>query len=65
VLGLLRSCHGAGQTIVLVTHDVKVATHAQRLVTMRDGEIDDDTRLDVPGHPHPALLVEFSESHDD
>ena len=38
-MDLLRGCHEEGQTVVLVTHDVKVAAQAQRLITMRDGQI--------------------------
>ncbi|GAA3398034.1 ABC transporter ATP-binding protein [Cryptosporangium minutisporangium] len=45
VLGLLRQSHRDGQAIVLVTHDPRVATAAQRLVTMRDGQVVDETML--------------------
>jgi putative ABC transport system ATP-binding protein len=44
VLALLRRLHAAGQTILLVTHDPRVASIADRLVTMRDGRIVDETR---------------------
>jgi ABC-type lipoprotein export system ATPase subunit len=47
VLGLLRRFHAGGQTVVVVTHDPRVATTAgQRLVAMRDGRVVDDLRLD-------------------
>jgi putative ABC transport system ATP-binding protein len=39
VLELLRRLHGAGQAILLVTHDSGVAAAADRLVTMRDGRV--------------------------
>jgi putative ABC transport system ATP-binding protein len=45
VLGLLGRLHAGGQTILLVTHDPRVATTADRLLTMRDGRIVDETRL--------------------
>jgi putative ABC transport system ATP-binding protein len=48
VLGLLRGIHDQGQTIVIVTHDAKVASHAQRIVLMRDGEIVDEVRPRPP-----------------
>jgi putative ABC transport system ATP-binding protein len=48
VMALLRGIHARGQTIVLVTHDAKVASHAQRIVLVRDGRIDDEIRPD-PG----------------
>jgi ABC-type lipoprotein export system ATPase subunit len=34
-----------GLTIILVTHDSEVAHHAQRIVRIKDGLIDDDTSL--------------------
>jgi putative ABC transport system ATP-binding protein len=47
VLGLLRRFHAGGQTVVVVTHDPRVATTAaQRLLAMRDGSVVDDVRLD-------------------
>jgi len=46
VLELLRRFNDAGQTIVLVTHDARVASSSQRVVSMRDGLVSDETRLD-------------------
>jgi putative ABC transport system ATP-binding protein len=37
VLALLREQHEAGQTIVMVTHDARVAAVADRLLVMEDG----------------------------
>jgi putative ABC transport system ATP-binding protein len=46
VMALLRELHHDGQTVILVTHDAKLATrHAERVLTLRDGRIDDDVRL--------------------
>jgi putative ABC transport system ATP-binding protein len=39
VLTLLRDQHEAGQTIVMVTHDARVAAVADRLLVMEDGRI--------------------------
>jgi putative ABC transport system ATP-binding protein len=44
VVAVLRERHGDGQTIVLVTHDMRVASAAQRVVAMRDGRIVGETR---------------------
>ena len=41
---VLRERHADGQTIVLVTHDMRVASAAQRVVAMRDGRIVGETR---------------------
>jgi putative ABC transport system ATP-binding protein len=38
VLALLREQHRAGQTIVMVTHDARVAAAADRLLVMEDGK---------------------------
>jgi putative ABC transport system ATP-binding protein len=45
VLRLLDSLHVAGQTLVIVTHDARIAATADRLISMRDGEFIDETRL--------------------
>jgi putative ABC transport system ATP-binding protein len=55
VLGILGRLHAGGQTIVLVTHDPRVATTADRLLTMRDGQVVDETRL--AGRPSPSLAL--------
>jgi putative ABC transport system ATP-binding protein len=39
VLELFRALHGGGQTILLVTHDERVAAPAERVVHMRDGRV--------------------------
>jgi putative ABC transport system ATP-binding protein len=41
ILELFRRLHQGGQTILLVTHDDRVAAGADRIVHMRDGAIDD------------------------
>ncbi len=46
LLRIFSSLRVDGQTLLLVTHDARVATTADRLLTMRDGRILDETRLD-------------------
>ena len=55
VMEILRNFHAQGQTIVLVTHDPKVASNAKRVAFMRDGIIEDETMLTVPGNTEPIL----------
>jgi len=45
VLRLFDSLHSAGQTLVVVTHDSRIAATADRLIGMRDGAFVDETRL--------------------
>lgn len=43
VLRHLRELHTGGTTVVMVTHDPDIAASADRVITMRDGVIVDDT----------------------
>jgi ABC-type lipoprotein export system ATPase subunit len=45
VLRLLDSLRSAGQTLVIVTHDARIAATADRLISMRDGAFVEETRL--------------------
>jgi ABC-type lipoprotein export system ATPase subunit len=45
VLRLFDSLHEAGQTLVVVTHDARIAATADRMISMRDGAFVDETRL--------------------
>lgn len=47
ILNLLRrSCDDLGQTIVMVTHDPKAASYADRIVFLKDGRVVDELSLD-------------------
>ena len=45
LLRLFDSLHEAGQTLVIVTHDSRIAATADRMISMRDGAFIDETRL--------------------
>jgi putative ABC transport system ATP-binding protein len=45
VLRLFEQLRAAGQTLITVTHDSRVAATADRLISMRDGAFVDETRL--------------------
>jgi ABC-type lipoprotein export system ATPase subunit len=45
VLRVFDSLHHAGQTLVIVTHDSRIAATADRMISMRDGAFVDETRL--------------------
>ena len=44
VMALLARLHGEGRTIILITHDEQVASHAERIVRISDGRIVSDSR---------------------
>ena len=56
VLELFRRLHAGGQTILLVTHDRQVADGAERVVTMRDGRLQDEAEREQNGPPAPATV---------
>jgi len=60
IVDLLDASHDAGRTIVLVTHDLRMASRAQRIVHLRDGEI---THITCPS-PRDRSLEEILEVGD-
>ena len=48
VMELLAELHAEGLTLILVTHDPNVAAGADRLITVKDGELVGDERLASP-----------------
>ncbi len=55
VLTLLRQFNAQGQTIVLVTHDPKVASFAERVIFMRDGRFVSEMRPRRSGDPTQVI----------
>jgi len=48
ILNLFHRLHEQGNTIILVTHDREVAGQAQRIIHIRDGQIERDERKGAP-----------------
>lgn len=42
ILNLFERLHSNGHTIILVTHDPEVASHANRIIRLRDGRVESD-----------------------
>jgi putative ABC transport system ATP-binding protein len=59
ILDLLwNSCDRLGQTIILVTHDARAASYADRVFVLRDGAILDEVELGRRSEHHAAPLIE-------
>lgn len=53
IMELFAELHRQGNTIVLVTHEEDIAAHAQRIIRLRDGLLESDSRARIVDHdPH-------------
>ncbi|MFI0422204.1 ABC transporter ATP-binding protein [Spongiactinospora sp. 9N601] len=62
VLGLLNKVHKTGQTIVMVTHEARLAGLADRMIYLFDGQVADDAPIEPPGRRTaggPGGLADF------
>jgi ABC-type lipoprotein export system ATPase subunit len=57
ILRLFDSLHDAGQTLVIITHDSRIAATADRMISMRDGAFVDETRLTGGTNGHLGALA--------
>jgi lipoprotein-releasing system ATP-binding protein len=44
IMHLFDEIHASGNTVILVTHEEEIATHAHRIIRLRDGIIESDTK---------------------
>ena len=44
ILALFDEIHKAGNTVIMVTHEEEIAAHAHRVIRLRDGIVESDTR---------------------
>lgn len=59
IMALLHEIHAQGATIVIVTHDPKIAAHTQRTIELRDGLVEKVTHNGVDHSPwaRPARVA--------
>jgi macrolide transport system ATP-binding/permease protein len=58
VMALLKELHRSGRTILLITHDAGVAAHAERIITISDGKIIEDSAPSGQGSEHPSVTID-------
>ena len=46
VLNILSELYEDGQSIIMVTHDIKSAIRGNRIIFIRDGQVEDDLRFE-------------------
>ncbi len=46
IMGIFQSLNDSGKTVVLITHEPDIAQHARRIVTVRDGLIQHDDKVE-------------------
>ncbi|HEY1095715.1 MAG TPA: MacB family efflux pump subunit [Alphaproteobacteria bacterium] len=65
VMNLLKNLHAQGRTIILITHDEHVASHADRIINIQDGRILSDSHPQgaLPAGPPPAITSQYGESN--
>jgi macrolide transport system ATP-binding/permease protein len=56
VIKILLELHAEGHTIIIVTHDMQVAAHADRIIELSDGRVVSD-RLTQPNAAAPAAVL--------
>jgi putative ABC transport system ATP-binding protein len=56
IMQLFEALYARGNTILLVTHEEDIARHARRIIRLRDGLIESDTRVDRPTLIEPAAV---------
>ncbi|MEV3820626.1 MacB family efflux pump subunit [Aeromonas dhakensis] len=67
VMAILRELHAQGHTIILVTHDMEVASHADRIITLKDGRVQEDSgrkQAAAPVTPPAAPAGKEGAGHD-
>ncbi len=48
IMMLFEELYRAGNTILVVTHEQEIADHARRIIWLRDGQIESDTKVESP-----------------
>jgi len=63
VMGIFDELHQMGHTIIFVTHDINLASRAQRIIRMQDGKILSDQKNQVDTKKNPSKHSSLSENN--
>lgn len=63
IAGLLRKAASDwGRTVIMVTHDPRIAAFADRIVFLKDGRVVDEARLSANGHEEAQMVKDRMEA---
>lgn len=51
IMDIIASLHKKGHTIILITHETYTAQYADRIIALRDGVVESDTRVEKASGP--------------
>ncbi|MCX6731631.1 MAG: ABC transporter ATP-binding protein [Candidatus Parcubacteria bacterium] len=52
IMEIIEALNNQGQTIILITHETYTAEYSQRIIKLRDGQIESDEKVDERRHIH-------------
>lgn len=47
LMALFNEIHTQGNTVIVITHEEEIAKHANRIIRLRDGMVESDTKKEV------------------
>ncbi|MGL5286478.1 MAG: ATP-binding cassette domain-containing protein, partial [Aeromonas sp.] len=63
VLAILKELHSQGHTVIIVTHDMDIARHAERIIELKDGRIVADRQQGAKNAPPPDKPTRNASGH--
>jgi putative ABC transport system ATP-binding protein len=57
IMEIIESLNDKGHTIILITHETYTAEYAERIITLKDGLIESDRRVDHRRHIHKDHFI--------
>ncbi|WP_103663659.1 ABC transporter ATP-binding protein [Gracilimonas amylolytica] len=57
IMMLFEELYRQGNTLIVVTHEQEIADHARRIIRLRDGVIESDTKVENPVLEHMEVAV--------